>query len=465
MKPMPSSAESIRDCLVDGSVSRDWFLYGISNRVAPTALLRGTCLGGRFADLAGKSILVIVHDQLAAALTVAELDGVAKRLVLCPADISDEHLEHVAVASEADAAVVDRPRDLSGLVALSASCQPDVSRAHKPEVQACATEWVLFTSGTTGVPKLLVHDFGTLTRSIVHTHDVGSRVVWGTFTELRRYGGVTALLRALLGHSSLVLASPGRPPGEQAARFAAAEVTHASGTPSHWRLALMSSAAPRIRFQTIRVGGEIVDQAILNALRAAYPHSQLDHIFGSTESGFGFSVGDGLAGFPAEYVGVRAGVEIHVADGSVRLRSSYQAHRYVVDDGQRLKDDAGFVDTGDMVERRGARYVFLGRRSGLINVGGAKVHPEEIETVINSHPAVRMSRVYAQRSSITGSLVAADVALKGSTDGVPSADDADARRQEILQLCRDRLDAYKVPARIEFVSSLDIQAGKVVRRS
>jgi acyl-coenzyme A synthetase/AMP-(fatty) acid ligase len=118
-----------------------------------------------------------------------------------------------------------------------------------------------------------------------------------------------------------------------------------------------------------------------------------------------------------------------------------------------------------MVERRGERYFFLGRKSGLINVGGAKVYPEEIEAIINTHPAVRMSRVYAQRSSITGSLVAADIVLKESPHIEAPYGDAAARRAEIVQLCRDRLDAYKVPATIRFVSSLDVEAGKVVRRS
>ena len=80
---------------------------------------------------------------------------------------------------------------------------------------------------------------------------------------------------------------------------------------------------------------------------------------------------------------------------------------------RRLADQDGFVDTGDMVELRGDRYVFAGRRGGIINIGGLKVHPEEIEAVINRHPQVRMSLVRPKRSPITGSIVIADVVLKG----------------------------------------------------
>jgi acyl-coenzyme A synthetase/AMP-(fatty) acid ligase len=69
----------------------------------------------------------------------------------------------------------------------------------------------------------------------------------------------------------------------------------------------------------------------------------------------------------------------------------------------------GFVDTGDIVERRGERYYFVGRKDGVINVGGHKVRPEEVEAVLNCHPGVRMSFVRGRKSPITGAVVVADV--------------------------------------------------------
>src|SRR5207245_864601 len=112
---------------------------------------------------------------------------------------------------------------------------------------------------------------------------------------------------------------------------------------------------------------------------------------------------------------------------------------------------------------RGDRYYFLGRRSGIINVGGLKVYPEEVEAAINRHPAVRMSMVRSRRSPITGSLVAADVVLKapgGAADGI-----VDFKR-EILQICRERLAPHKIPATIRFVPGLEIAAaGKLARHA
>jgi acyl-CoA synthetase (AMP-forming)/AMP-acid ligase II len=119
-----------------------------------------------------------------------------------------------------------------------------------------------------------------------------------------------------------------------------------------------------------------------------------------------------------------------------------------------------------MVQRRGDRYYFLGRRSGLINVGGLKVYPEEVEAAINRHPAVRMSMVQSRRSPITGSLVAADVVLKGEPDSIGAGGERVDFKREILQLCRESLASHKIPATIRFVPALELAAaGKLARHA
>ena len=70
----------------------------------------------------------------------------------------------------------------------------------------------------------------------------------------------------------------------------------------------------------------------------------------------------------------------------------------ISDNSGRQSGIEGFVDTGDMLELRGDRYYFVGRRDGMINVGGMKVHPEEVEAVINRHPLVRMSLVRTKKN-------------------------------------------------------------------
>jgi acyl-coenzyme A synthetase/AMP-(fatty) acid ligase len=230
----------------------------------------------------------------------------------------------------------------------------------------------------------------------------------------------------------------------------------------------MSPAAHAIRPRYVRLSGEIADQAILNMLRSFYPQAAIGHAFASTEGGVGFEVNDGLEGFPASIVGAPGEVEIEVEDGSLRLRSPRTAVHYVGEESSPLMDARGFVDTGDIVERRGDRYYFLGRRSGVINVGGLKVYPEEVEAVLNRHPAVRMSCVRPRRSPITGALVVADVVLQSTDEPAhgQGVEGGDGRlKGEILRLCRDTLPRHKVPVALNFVPVLAVNAtGKMVRK-
>jgi acyl-coenzyme A synthetase/AMP-(fatty) acid ligase len=112
-----------------------------------------------------------------------------------------------------------------------------------------------------------------------------------------------------------------------------------------------------------------------------------------------------------------------------------------------------------MIEQRGDRCYFAGRREGIINVGGLKVHPEEVEAIINQHPDVQMSLVKARANPITGAIVVAEVVRKPASDGDP-----DEFRKEILALCRGALPAYKIPANIRVVAALDVGvSGKLAR--
>ncbi len=334
-------------------------------------------------------------------------------------------------------------------------------RRRKEPLPRTRTEWVLMTSGTTGIPKMVVHDFAGLTAAMRASSPADGATVWGTFYDIRRYGGLQIYFRAVCGGASLVLSSAGEPVADHLRRLAEHGVTHISGTPSQWRRALMVPEIRSIVPRYVRLSGEIADQAILDSLRAAFPQAAIGHAYASTEAGVAFDVNDGLAGFPAAYVGAtRDGVDVKISDGSLRIRSRGAASGYLGGESA-LADADGFVDTGDIVERRGDRYYFAGRRGGIINIGGLKVHPEEIEAVINRHPQVRMSLVQSKRNPITGAIVIADVVLKAEGQGAREIE----LKDDILKLCREALPRHKVPAAISFVPALKVAAtGKLLRR-
>jgi len=430
--------------------------------VSLTDILEQTCLVGRFDELSNRSVLLAVSDQLISALAMMEIDGVARRMLLCPPDLNSDHVQALIDDAEIDAIVTDQPPRWAdfGVYEVMAARAPE-RRGAKIKTER-ATEWLMLTSGTSGVPKIVGHTLEGLTGAIVADGPArGTPPVWATFYDIRRYGGLQIFLRAILSGGSMVLTEPGEALADHVARLNARGVTHISGTPSHWRKLLMSGAAGGFSPRYVRLSGEIADQAVLDGLRRAFPDASIGHAYASTEAGVGFAVNDGLEGFPASLIGRTSdGVEMKVEDGSLRIRSTRTAHAYVGRDAAALTDGDGFVDTGDMVELRGDRYHFVGRRGGIINIGGLKVHPEEIEAVINRHDEVRMSRARSRKSPITGSIVVADVILADSCD----ASRADEIRKKILADCRAQLPPHKVPAMIKFVDALDITtAGKLAR--
>lgn len=430
--------------------------------VSLTDIVQHSCLTGRFCELSGRSMLLATSGQLLSALAMIELDGVARRMLLCPPDLDWDRLEVLLEQAGIDTIVTDRPlhRCSAGKYNVIGIDLPE-KRIVGWEVDR-ATEWLMLTSGTSGLPKIVRHTLDGLAGAIIADGPARYRnATWATFYDIRRYGGLQIFLRALIGGGSMVLSDPGEAIAAHVARLRTGGVTHISGTPSHWRKLLMSGAAADFSPRYVRLSGEIADQAVLDGLARAFPHASIGHAYASTEAGVGFSVDDGREGFPAQLIGRnRDGVEMKVVDGSLRIRSERTARAYVGAGAPPLADTDGFVDTGDMVERRGERYHFVGRRGGIINIGGLKVHPEEVEAAINRHASVQMSRARSRRSPITGAIVVADVILADGIDGKRH----ETIRAEILRRCQDCLAAWKVPAVIRFVDRLDVTAaGKLVR--
>jgi acyl-coenzyme A synthetase/AMP-(fatty) acid ligase len=460
MKMSPREAFALRDFL--GPELKGRTLSDARQVVSLTDILGETCLGGRLGELAGRSVLLAIEDQLISAVAMTEVDGVAWRMLLCPPDFNADHNQTLIEDADIDVVVTDHPaRWKDAGVYLVVAAKSPVRAAARAKTKR-TTEWLMLTSGTSGAPKIVSHTLEGLSGAIVADGPArGDRPAWATFYDIRRYGGLQIFLRAVIGGGSMVLSQPGESIADHVARLTSRGVTHISGTPSHWRKLLMSGAASGFAPRYVRLSGEIADQAVLDGLSRAFPAASIGHAYASTEAGVGFAVNDGLEGFPASLLGAnRDGVEMKVEDGSLRIRSRRTAHAYVGRHPAQLTDQDGFVDTGDMVELRGERYHFVGRRGGIINIGGLKVHPEEIEAVINRDAEVRMSRARSRRSPITGGIVVADVIL---ADG-DAASRSDEIRDRILADCRAHLAPHKVPAMIRFVTSLDVTAaGKLAR--
>ncbi|MGP8119493.1 MAG: ANL family adenylate-forming protein [Xanthobacteraceae bacterium] len=464
----PAKSPSLRALLSAQQLRPDAAVSDAHDLIALDDALAGTWIRHEPGDLAGRSILLATPDQLSTALALIELDGIASRLILCAGDVDPKYFGEIAATGAADTVI--HGADATTVAPLGLA-MVEASRRLAPLARRSTatrrTEWILLTSGTTGAPKLVRHDLASLIAPIRASARSPGDTVWATFYDIRRYGGLQIFLRAMLGGSSMILSSAGEAMDSHLQRLGRRGVTHISGTPSHWRRVLMSGAAQAMSPRYVRLSGEIADQAVLDALHATYPEAAISHAYASTEAGVGFNVIDGREGFPAALVGGQpqdTDVGIKVEDGTLRIRSPRTAFDYLGPGHPAIRAADGFVDTGDLVELRGDRYVFIGRRGGVINVGGQKVHPEEVETTINQHPAVQMSLVRARRNPITGALVVADVVAKPSQAGPLSEAEQSRLAEEILAHCRGALRPYKVPAQIRFVPSLTVAAtGKLAR--
>jgi acyl-CoA synthetase (AMP-forming)/AMP-acid ligase II len=422
----------------------------------------GSCFAATIEEqVAGKCVLLATTSQLATTLALIELDGVVRRVLLFSPDLIS-HLPSIITDAGVDFIITDGTLNLTG--APLVMCHRRIVthsrvRIHRNYHQ---TEWVLFTSGTTGRPKMVVHTLASLSGPIadgVQGAQAPTDAVWSTFYDIRRYGGLQILLRALIGGGSMVLSSSNENVGDFLIRLSYAKVTHISGTPSHWRRVLMNSLAAAIAPSYIRLSGEVADQDILDHLHSQFPESNIAHAFASTEAGVGFDVRDGKAGFPLEFMPHPNGntdIEIKIENGTLHLRSSRSALRYLAD--LKLPESDRFIDTGDLIEQRGDRYYFMGRKEGVINVGGQKVYPEEVENIITRHPAVISARVWARKSPVTGAIVAADIVLRSQEQDWLNI------RSELLDNCTQNLARYKVPVTWRNVDKIEMTvAGKVKR--
>lgn len=404
------------------------------------------------AERDGLRLALCVQSPLRLLEVLAAYDGHADALLLLDSGLAAELVATIAQEVGCDRIVSDRA-EIADALAPDAVIAPAQAALAAPAGPRTATEWIMTTSGTTGVPKTVAHDLGSLSRTVRRWRGAGMPPVWGLTYEPTRFAGMQVVLQAIIGGGRLIAPPSAARFEDKLQAWASAGCTHLSGTPTFWRRVLMHPASAQLDdLRQITLGGEIADQAILDALAQRFPDAQITHIYASTEAGVGFSVKDRRAGFPLDYVTAgSAGADLRIIDGHLWIRQAAAA-------AAAGSPDEGFIDTLDSVTVEGERVYFLGRDTGAINVGGAKVYPERVEQVICTMPEIALARVTAKRNPFSGSILVAEV-LPVAADAEPKA-----MQDAVVRHCRAQLPVEAVPALVRVCHELRINgAGKIVR--
>lgn len=308
----------------------------------------------------------------------------------------------------------------------------------------------LMTSGTTGAPKIVEHSMASLLpRKHPSSPSASSSVDrWLLTYQATGFAGLQVILTAVLTGAALVVPSKRTPIGfhEAAVRH---QPTHISGTTTFWRtflLQLRPGELKRVRQATL--GGEPVDQAILDALARALPKARISHTYASTETGVVYAVHDGRAGFPKSWLDDNSrNVGIRIRDGHLEVLSPRRMRGYSATLSA-TPVPFTWITTHDQCEIRGDRVVIVGRQDAVISVAGTKVDPFVVLEAILKAEQVVDARVYGVSSPICGNLVAADVVLL-------EGEDEDQARAAILERCTAFLTPPQIPRIINFLSAIE----------
>lgn len=413
------------------------------------------------AGAGGDAGRTIDYATLAAAITKLEevLDRVrpvgvvarAKRtesLVVIAAACGRQHVPVAFLAEDS--------RDLSGELCDWVAVDDSLSLvaaadAQRREFEAVATQVVVATSGTSGPPKLVEHSWDSLlaaARLAEQWHGLG----WILVYDATRWAGIQVWLQSLLTGGRLVVPAS-RDPDIVLRAIVDEQATVLPATPTLLRRLLTSgdrAILASAKLDRITLGGEAADGPLLEQARAVFPSAKITQVYATTELGEVFRVADGLPGFPANWLG-------RSLAGGTRLMMRRDGELLV-----QLSRDTAEVATGDLVEKRGDRYEFTGRRSDVIVVGGAKVFPRRVEDLLRGVPGIADARVYGMPSAITGELVAAEAVL---ADPLPAHASPESVRAAALAACRGGLEPQSVPRILDIVRKIATNpAGKVPRR-
>lgn len=310
---------------------------------------------------------------------------------------------------------------------------------------------VLFTSGSSGKPKAVVHDFSKLLTKFEVRRNA---MITINFLLFDHWGGLNTLLHCL-SNLCLIVIPESRSPEAVCQIIETHKVELLPTTPSFLSMLVISRAYKKFDLSSLKMityGAEAMPSSTLKRLNENFPDVDIRQTYGMIELGVLRAKSKSPDSLWMKMGG--KGYDVRVVDGILQIKAESAMLGYI--DAPSPYTEDGYFITGDRVEVDGEWMHVLGRESDLINVGGEKAYPAEIENVLFECDCVEDAVAFGETNPLLGNIVAAQVVLKNSAD-------KKVARKDILNYCNNRLKSFMVPSKIKFVESIS-QTGRLKRQ-
>ena len=343
-----------------------------------------------------------------------------------------------AIESYLRIAEVEHLLDVAGDSAVPRHVQTGYTPAHPLLLQLRAARkpgLVLFSSGTTGEPKGAVHDLESLLEKFKKP---GKTLKTISFLLFDHIGGFNTMMHTL-ANAGTIVTIPSRQVEDVCRAIERHQVELLPTSPTFLNMLLLNRVFERFDLSCLKVisyGTEPMPESTLQGLHAILPDVQLKQTYGLSELGIMGTKSESSDSLWLKVGG--EGFETKIVDGILMIRARSAMLGYLNAPSPFDKD--GWFDTKDKVEVKGDYIRILGRTTDIINVGGEKVYPVEVESVLLKCPGVLDARVFSEKNPLMGQMVVAEVSVAPENN----------HREFIKTMrsfCKANLEAFKIPAR------------------
>lgn len=298
---------------------------------------------------------------------------------------------------------------------------------------------ILFSSGSTGKPKAMVHNLDTLIDSFKDKKEKSMNML--VFLMFDHIGGLNTVFNALCMGACLIIPKikDAKTICELIEKY---KIMVLPSSPTFLNLILISEEYKNYDLSSLRMityGTETMPQSLLLKLKEVFPKVKFLQTFGTSETGISTTSSKSSNSLFMKLEDING--EYKIVENELWLRSKTQVLGYLNASMDSFTSD-GWFKTGDLVEVDGEYIKIIGRAKEVINVGGQKVLPAEVESIILEMEEISDCMVYGEKNAITGQTVVCDVVLNKNIENI---------KKRVRVFCKDRLDTYKIPTKVNVV--------------